>query len=88
LLDTTWAADGENLKEKYISAIIYSKWAETPLLLEASEFVYRNNPNAFWPFLDEASKSRLFEDDESSKQNIYFSRLKEIYLTKISINSQ
>jgi hypothetical protein len=56
----------KNLKEKYISAIIYSKWAETPLLLEASEFIHRNNPSGFWPFLTEVSKSRVFEDEKSS----------------------
>jgi hypothetical protein len=62
----------DNLKEKYISAIIYSKWAETPLLLEASEFVHRNNPSGFWPFLAEISKSSVFEDEQSSKNSTFY----------------
>ena len=58
-------------KEKYISATLFTKWSETPLLLEAGEFIHRNNPNYFWPFVNEISQSTLFANIESSKLIIF-----------------
>ena len=55
---------------KYVMATLRAKWSETPLLLEASEYIFRSDPTKFWSFVEQISnqpnlfhnfKSNLFE---------------------------
>lgn len=59
-------ADESAMKEKYVSASLYSKWLDTPLLLEAVEFIHRNNPNFLWTFIQEVSDMPIFSEPNSS----------------------
>ena len=61
-------AEASESKEKYVSAMVYAKWSETPLLLEAAEFIHKNNPSGFWLFAKDITESAKFDSIESSKQ--------------------
>lgn len=37
---------------KYVTTLIDAKWKETPLALEAAEYLNDENPNYFWKFVD------------------------------------
>lgn len=37
---------------KYVTTLINAKWNETPLILEAAEYLSDENPNYFWKFID------------------------------------
>nr|XP_012149315.1 PREDICTED: UDP-glucose:glycoprotein glucosyltransferase isoform X2 [Megachile rotundata] len=37
---------------KYVTTVIDAKWRETPLILEAAEYLNDENPNYFWKFID------------------------------------
>lgn len=66
-LNITNVCECENeVKQKYVSALVNAKWAETPLLLEASEYIYRNNPGSFWKFANELEESRFLTESPSS----------------------
>lgn len=40
---------------KYVSTLIVAKWRETPIALEAAEYLSDENPNHFWKFIDKYS---------------------------------
>lgn len=42
--------------QKSVSIVLDSKWLETPLHLEASEFLAEENVDIFWKFIDDLSK--------------------------------
>lgn len=47
---------------KFVTTLINAKWQDTPLVLEAAEYLNDENPNYFWRFVDEVcSKSSDFE---------------------------
>ncbi|KAK2578584.1 hypothetical protein KPH14_012016 [Odynerus spinipes] len=37
---------------KYVTTLINAKWKETPLVLEAAEYLSDENPNYFWKFIE------------------------------------
>jgi len=37
---------------KYVTTLINAKWNETPLILEAAEYLSDENPSFFWKFVD------------------------------------
>jgi UDP-glucose:glycoprotein glucosyltransferase len=37
---------------KYVTTLINAKWNETPLILEAAEYLSDENPSFFWKFID------------------------------------
>ncbi|OQV12944.1 UDP-glucose:glycoprotein glucosyltransferase 1 [Hypsibius exemplaris] len=39
------------VKLKPVTAALYTRWAQTPLLVEASEFFFDESPTLFWSFL-------------------------------------
>jgi len=41
---------------KYVTTLINAKWNETPLVLEAAEYLSDENPSYFWKFIDLYSK--------------------------------
>ncbi|XP_011341647.1 UDP-glucose:glycoprotein glucosyltransferase isoform X1 [Ooceraea biroi] len=41
---------------KYVTTLINAKWNETPLVLEAAEYLSDENPNYFWKFIDAFSR--------------------------------
>ena len=41
---------------KYVTTLINAKWKETPLVLEAAEYLSDENPNYFWKFIESYSK--------------------------------
>lgn len=49
LCSTQLRADKIN---KYVTTLINAKWNETPLVLEAAEYLSDENPNYFWKFID------------------------------------
>ena len=59
----------EKLKEKYVFAMVNAKWSETPFLLEASEYIYRNSPKNFWLFLNEVQANSYYFGDVNLQQD-------------------
>ncbi|XP_066600905.1 UDP-glucose:glycoprotein glucosyltransferase 1-like [Prorops nasuta] len=54
---------------KYVTTLINAKWNDTPLVLEAVEYLSDENPNYFWKFIDEYStKSRNIKDATEKEQ--------------------
>lgn len=51
-LSFSFADDGSS-KLKAVTAALHTRWSETPLLLEASEFFFDENPALFWKFLEQ-----------------------------------
>lgn len=49
LCSTPFRADKIN---KYVTTLINAKWNETPLVLEAAEYLNDENSNYFWKFID------------------------------------
>lgn len=41
---------------KYVTTLINAKWKETPLVLEAAEYLSDENPTYFWKFVDAFSR--------------------------------
>lgn len=41
---------------KYVTTLINAKWNETPLVLEAAEYLSDENPSYFWKFIDAYSR--------------------------------
>lgn len=41
---------------KYVTTLINAKWNETPLVLEAAEYLSDENPSYFWKFIDSYSR--------------------------------
>lgn len=48
---------------KYVTTLIDAKWKETPLVLEAAEYLGDENPNYFWKFIE------AYSDNVQSVQN-------------------
>ncbi|XP_076247159.1 UDP-glucose-glycoprotein glucosyltransferase isoform X2 [Calliopsis andreniformis] len=51
LLCTTYLEADKRIN-KYVTTLIDAKWKETPLVLEAAEYLNDENPNYFWKFVD------------------------------------
>lgn len=43
-------------RHKHVSIVLDSKWPDTPLHLETSEFLNEENPELFWQFIDSCQK--------------------------------
>lgn len=54
LCSTQLGADKKT--NKYVTTLINAKWDETPLVLEAAEYLSDENPNYFWKFIDAYSR--------------------------------
>ncbi|XP_050455971.1 UDP-glucose:glycoprotein glucosyltransferase isoform X2 [Cataglyphis hispanica] len=54
LCSTQLGADKKT--NKYVTTLINAKWNETPLVLEAAEYLSDENPNYFWKFIDAYSR--------------------------------
>lgn len=50
---------------KYVTTVIDAKWKETPLILEAAEYLNDENPSYFWKFVD------TFADQDLRNGNFY-----------------
>ena len=61
---------------KYVKATLSAKWLDTPLLLEASEYIFRSEGALkFWSFVEQISseQSKLFYSaDKTSKMFTLF----------------
>lgn len=44
--------EAEKRVNKYVTTLIDAKWKETPLALEAAEYLNDENPSYFWKFID------------------------------------
>ncbi|XP_036314767.1 UDP-glucose:glycoprotein glucosyltransferase 2 [Pipistrellus kuhlii] len=51
---------------KAVTARLAAKWPETPLLLEASEFMAEESNEKFWQFLDTVKELAIYKQRESS----------------------
>lgn len=51
LLCTTYL-EADRGVNKYVTTLIDAKWKETPLVLEAAEYLHDENPTYFWKFID------------------------------------
>ena len=63
------ATDDQSVKLKPVTAALHTQWAQTPLLMEAAEFFFDENPGLFWSFIDRlreivGSKSKTWTDKE------------------------
>ncbi len=63
------------LQEKSVAASLFAKWSETPLLLEAAEFIHRNNPSFFWPFVNEVSTSGHFTFNQQTNNQTHYQQV-------------
>ena len=45
-------AKADKKVNKYVTTLIDAKWKETPLVLEAAEYLNDENPSYFWKFVD------------------------------------
>ncbi|CAG0918618.1 unnamed protein product [Notodromas monacha] len=48
--------EAEAKKPKSVTATLDAKWAETPLLLEAAEFLWDESPAKFWGFVEDVAR--------------------------------
>ncbi|XP_035218531.1 UDP-glucose:glycoprotein glucosyltransferase 1-like [Stegodyphus dumicola] len=75
--------------QKSVSVVLDSKWLDTPLHLEASEFLAEENPELFWKFLKDCSKleSNFFYKKSAKLQYEAIIDISSNYLssTKISL---
>ncbi|XP_011503813.1 PREDICTED: UDP-glucose:glycoprotein glucosyltransferase [Ceratosolen solmsi marchali] len=72
---------------KYVTTLINAKWKDTPLILEAAEYLNDENPNYFWRFVDEVSNRSLeFEKHVTEKDHYDFvMSISEKFLTSAEI---
>src|SRR2546422_796039 len=57
-----------NSQPKSVSVELFAKWSETPMHLEASEFLAEENNDFFWQFID-VVHDELKTDDNKSNAN-------------------
>ncbi|GFT29178.1 UDP-glucose:glycoprotein glucosyltransferase 1 [Trichonephila clavipes] len=60
--------------QKAVSVVLDSKWLDTPLHLEASEFLAEENTEFFWKFIDDCSKlePNFFQSNSQATIKIVF----------------
>ncbi|KAM7111131.1 UDP-glucose:glycoprotein glucosyltransferase 2 [Molossus nigricans] len=56
---------GTTSASKAVTARLAAKWPETPLLLEASEFMAEESNEKFWQFLDTVKELAIYKQTES-----------------------
>ncbi|KYM95086.1 UDP-glucose:glycoprotein glucosyltransferase, partial [Cyphomyrmex costatus] len=54
---------------KYVTTLINAKWKETPLVLEAAEYLSDENPSYFWKFIESYSKIIKHSTPRSQQDN-------------------
>ncbi|XP_029039597.1 UDP-glucose:glycoprotein glucosyltransferase [Osmia bicornis bicornis] len=54
---------------KYVTTVIDAKWQETPLILEAAEYLNDENPSYFWKFVDTFADQDLRNATEKENYN-------------------
>ncbi|XP_015179238.1 PREDICTED: UDP-glucose:glycoprotein glucosyltransferase isoform X3 [Polistes dominula] len=54
---------------KYVTTLIDAKWKETPLFLEAAEYLNDENPNYFWKFIEAYSENVASIQNGTEKDN-------------------
>ncbi|KAL0109124.1 hypothetical protein PUN28_014311 [Cardiocondyla obscurior] len=71
---------------KYVTTLIDAKWNETPLVLEAAEYLSDEYPSYFWKFIDSYS-SRINNSELATQKENYdvILELIEKYLSKSEI---
>ncbi|XP_029640881.2 LOW QUALITY PROTEIN: UDP-glucose:glycoprotein glucosyltransferase 1-like [Octopus sinensis] len=75
-------------KQNYVHVNLSAKWNSTPLFLEASEFLYHENEDYFWRFVDDVSQ-RTSEEIKSSSKETSYNLLLEMaakYLSSLQLN--
>ncbi|XP_031847873.1 UDP-glucose-glycoprotein glucosyltransferase [Nomia melanderi] len=69
LLLCTTQLDADKRVNKYVTTLIDAKWKETPLMLEAAEYLNDENPNYFWKFIDTFAKNDFRNVTEKENYN-------------------
>ena len=65
---------GQNQKDKkskIVTTVLNTKWSNTPLVLEAAEFLAEESSEYFWDFLDYLSDKQSIDLKRLSAQEIY-----------------
>ena len=62
---------GQSQKSKIVTTVLNTKWSNTPLVLEAAEFLAEENAEYFWDFLDFLSDKQSIDLKRLSAQEIY-----------------
>ncbi|XP_070607386.1 UDP-glucose:glycoprotein glucosyltransferase 2 [Erythrolamprus reginae] len=77
----------ESAPRKAVTARLAAKWAATPLLLEASEFIAEENNEKFWQFLDTVKELTIYQKGVS-EHSYYDLLLKKAgqFLSNLQIN--
>lgn len=70
LIFWTKGLEGDKKVNKYVTTLIDAKWKETPLVLEAAEYLNDENPNYFWKFI-EAYSNNIASVTERTEKNLY-----------------
>lgn len=63
-------SDGDKRVNKYVTTLIDAKWKETPLILEAAEYLNDENPSYFWKFVDTFANRDLENGNFQMTRNI------------------
>lgn len=76
-------------KIKYVTTLIDAKWNETPLVLEAAEYLSDENPRYFWKFIDAYSQkiSNLVIGKLLIQVDLRISFILCFYLFQFTLNS-
>ncbi|XP_063978446.1 UDP-glucose:glycoprotein glucosyltransferase isoform X2 [Diachasmimorpha longicaudata] len=56
LLVSSNTASLDKKRSKYVTTLINANWRDTPIILEAAEYLNDKNPNYFWKFIDTVSR--------------------------------
>ncbi|XP_015109415.1 UDP-glucose:glycoprotein glucosyltransferase isoform X2 [Diachasma alloeum] len=56
LVSSNTASPGKK-RSKYVTTLINANWRDTPIILEAAEYLNDKNPNYFWKFIDTVSRN-------------------------------
>ncbi|CAK9802630.1 UDP-glucose:glycoprotein glucosyltransferase [Anthophora quadrimaculata] len=77
---------------KYVTTLIDAKWKETPLALEAAEYLNDENPSYFWKFIDSFANHDIRNATEEDNYNAVIAFTKkylspsEIALLKLGLS--
>ncbi|XP_033331398.1 UDP-glucose-glycoprotein glucosyltransferase isoform X1 [Megalopta genalis] len=77
---------------KYVTTLIDAKWRETPLILEAAEYLHDESPNYFWKFIDTFADNDFRNATERDNYNAIiafaeeFLSLSEVALLKLGLS--
>ncbi|GAB1602450.1 UDP-glucose:glycoprotein glucosyltransferase 1-like [Argonauta hians] len=75
-------------KQNHVQVNLSAKWNSTPLILEASEFLSRENEDYFWRFVDDVTQRTSDEIKSNSRENSYNLLLEMAaqYLSSLQLN--